>query len=145
MIKAGRDSTIPTTGFNQVIEDYPRRRESPSDYENPEFREKLMDILRRPFNLEEYRSLMQKAKYRHLMGGPEYSDGLKGKEVSNTYGKSPLDYHPDVQKRLRQCRKIARRLNILRGFIYWYERACQNGAFKPWLDKSCAAVTPSFR
>lgn len=28
------------------------------------------------------------------MGGPEYSDGLKGKEVSNTYGKSPLDYHP---------------------------------------------------
>lgn len=77
-----------------MIEDYPLSMEGPSDYENSEFREELMDILRRPFNLEEYRSLMQKAKYRHLMGGPEYSDGLKGKQVSNTYGKSPLDYHP---------------------------------------------------
>ncbi|KAL8132843.1 hypothetical protein AgCh_008356 [Apium graveolens] len=130
--------------FNaSVIEDYPLSMERPSDYENSEFREELMDILRRPFNLEEYKSLMQQAKYRHLMGGPEYSDGLKGKEVSNTYGKSPLDYHPDVQKRLRQCRRISRRLNILRGFIYWYGRACQIGAFKPWLDKSCAAVTPN--
>lgn len=77
-----------------MIEDYPLIRENPSDYENPEFREELMDILRRPYNLEEYKSLMQKAKYRHLMGGPEYSDGLKGKKESNTYGKSPLDYHP---------------------------------------------------
>lgn len=37
---------------------------------------------------------MQKAKYRHLKGGPEYSDGLKGKKATSTYGKSPLDYHP---------------------------------------------------
>lgn len=65
-----------------------------SHYKTSSFREELLVILKKPYNLEEYRSLMQKAKYRHLNWAPEYSDGLKGKDISNTYGKSPLDYHP---------------------------------------------------
>ncbi|KAL1827218.1 hypothetical protein ACET3Z_005630 [Daucus carota] len=135
-----------TKVFNDSdIEDSAVSMKPTSHYKTSSFREELLVILKKPYNLEEYRSLMQKAKYRHLNWAPEYSDGLKGKDVSNTYGKSPLDYHPDVQRRLRRCRRFSKRLNILRGFIYWYGRTCQDGAFKPWLDKSCLAVTPSPR
>ncbi|KAF7834105.1 uncharacterized protein G2W53_008964 [Senna tora] len=85
-----------------------------------EFREKLMEALKKPYCEKEYMELLQQSEQRKPV---QNNRNLRGRIIvyeENRAGKSLLDHHADVARRLDSARDDHRRaLNILRGFFYW--------------------------
>lgn len=64
-----------------------------SKMENPNFRKEVMDILRRPYNKEEYKKLRQDVKSRKPMEGHLELRGRTKRFHKDTMGKSYLDHY----------------------------------------------------
>lgn len=47
-------------------------------------------------------------------------------------GLSYLDHHPDLARRLKECLDISEKMILLRGFFFWLQHSCMEGAYKPW-------------
>ncbi|XP_051151086.1 uncharacterized protein LOC127265362 [Andrographis paniculata] len=107
-------------------------------------RQELMEVLNRPYNTEELESLWHNVKQRKPL--ERHLDLRNGREKSCSKridGRSYLDQHPDVKKKLSQCEDDKPAcLNILRGFFFWLKNAPHNPSFKPWLDAECLSIKP---
>ncbi|KAK4490147.1 hypothetical protein RD792_000804 [Penstemon davidsonii] len=107
-----------------------------------EFRQRLINILRKPYDREEYYRLLEdfetrKPELRHkdLRGGREISCPT-GQE-----GKSYLDRYPDLKGQLSELKNDKPRcLNLLRGFFFWLQNVFHDGAFIPWQDPECLSI-----
>lgn len=111
--------------------------------ENPKFRKEVMDILRRPYNKEEYKKLRQDVQSRKPIEGHLELRGRTKRFPKDTMGKSYLDHYFDLQRQLDTFKgDQPKKLNILRGFFYYLENMSDDGKFKPWLDESCLAIEP---
>ncbi|KAL2467235.1 hypothetical protein Adt_43086 [Abeliophyllum distichum] len=106
------------------------------------FRKKVMHVLRKPYDREEYNKLRQNIKVRkrvdrHL----ELRRGRERAYPKNETGKSYLDHYPDLRQALLRCRDDKPRcLNLMRGFFFWLQHLTREGAFEPWKDPQCLAV-----
>lgn len=114
---------------------------------DPSLKEKLMRILRQPYNQEEYKKLSEYVerekpicrsidlRYRSI------SSALDGKR------KSMLDDGPTSFRRKLQAAQNdrPRALNLLRMFSFWLKHVPNEEVFLPWLNDDCLKVLPSTR
>lgn len=100
-----------------------------------EFREKLKEILQKPYDRKECNRRMLEASCRK----PLEHDG----ERLDSDGKSYLDYYPDLAALVDQAQRDKPRiLNLLRGLFYYLQNLSHEGQFKPWLDSECLRILP---
>ncbi|KAL2537207.1 uncharacterized protein Fot_18598 [Forsythia ovata] len=82
------------------------------------FREQVINILRKPYNRQEYDELRRAVKARKT----EDSNGDLCTGRKRSLGKSYLDDYRDLHRMLKKFEKDRRKnLNILRGFFFWLE------------------------
>ncbi|XP_075484162.1 uncharacterized protein LOC142524205 isoform X2 [Primulina tabacum] len=107
------------------------------------FREELVTVLRKPYDKEEHKKLLQDIKIRK----PEdrHMDLRGGRERSCStakVGKSYMDCFPSLRKQLLKFQDDGPKcLNLIRGFFFWL----QEGSFEPWMDAECLAISPEVR
>nr|GME04397.1 uncharacterized protein LOC109185026 [Ipomoea batatas] len=108
------------------------------------FRKKIINILKRPYNQSEYVGLLKDVKVRKpILKNLELRDGRDMLYPTSKIGKSYLDHHKDLKKKLDEVRTDKhKRLNILRGFFFWLQNVTLVGVFKPWNDPTCLAIVP---
>ncbi|KAK4794109.1 hypothetical protein SAY86_012103 [Trapa natans] len=109
-----------------------------------EFRQKLLGILKMPYNAEEYKDLWQKVHYRSLLEiKKEMRGGRERTYTTNVAGLSYLDQYPDLAGKLSSVKgDQLRTLNLLRGFFFYLSNLPMEGVFRPWQDPSCLLILP---
>lgn len=114
---------------------------------DPSLKEKLMRILRQPYNQEEYDKLSEYVEQEkpicRLLP-------LRYRAVSSALDgvtKSVLDDVPSSFRRKLQAARNERprALNLLRMFRFWLEHVPNEDVFQPWLNDDCLEVLPSSR
>lgn len=104
------------------------------------FREQVMRILRKPYDLKEHQMLGQLILARKpIARNMDLRNGRDMTYSTNKDGKSYLDHHDDLRRKLQAAKTPHEDLNLLRGFFFWLQNLTQDGAFEPWLDASCLA------
>ncbi|XP_006340366.2 uncharacterized protein [Solanum tuberosum] len=104
--------------------------------EPSEFRKKVTDLLKKPYNPKEYKELWtyvndQKPVERNM---ESRRGGVKSYKTTKM-GKSYLEYYTDLKERLKEVGNNERKkLKIMRGFSFWLQNLTNAGAFKPWND-----------
>ncbi|XP_059630631.1 uncharacterized protein LOC132273659 [Cornus florida] len=118
----------------------------PRESKRSQFREKVMDILRKPFDQEEYEELLHNIKeLKPVERNIDLRSGPLSYHASNSF-KSYLDHFVDLKSKINEARFDRRKeLTLLRGFFYWLQNVTREGAFRPWLDSSCLEVMPGNR
>ncbi|CAH2067709.1 unnamed protein product [Thlaspi arvense] len=105
---------------------------------NSSFSKKLLEVLRKPFDKDEFLQRCHEASVKkQLTRSRQLRDGREIEyNVDNQSTPSYLDQYPDFYKKFRLCRygkDDPRALNLLRGFFFYFENIVLDGAFKPWL------------
>ncbi|KAB2618992.1 acidic repeat-containing protein-like [Pyrus ussuriensis x Pyrus communis] len=114
------------------------------DASHSQFRKGLMDILTRPYDYEEYRSLLKEATHRKPLG---HDRNLRNRTITcpveGKLAPSYLKQHIVLRRKITAARGDRPRvLNLLRGFFYWLKNVAQDESFCPWNDSSCLKVLP---
>ncbi|KAK8624122.1 hypothetical protein V6N13_065476 [Hibiscus sabdariffa] len=117
-----------------------------------QFREKLMDLVKIPYDQNEFESLWQEVTHkRPVQGSRELRRGISKLYSTNTDGKSYLDWYKEpveivypvlVRLTLADLKgKVdefgsdrCKVLHLLRGFFFWLKNTAHEGAFQPWMD-----------
>ncbi|MCD7461304.1 hypothetical protein HAX54_045860 [Datura stramonium] len=110
--------------------------------EQSEFRQKVMDLLKKPYNPTEYKELWTSVNTKKLVERNMESrrGGVKSYKTKKM-GKSYLDHFEDFKERLKQVDNDERKkLKIMRGFWFWLQNLTNGGAFKPWNDTEFLAL-----
>ncbi|KAI7730284.1 hypothetical protein M8C21_003026, partial [Ambrosia artemisiifolia] len=112
----------------------------------PSLKEKLMYILKHPYNEEEYKELSEYieqekpvCQLKPLRNGRTRAFAEAGRNISL------LNYGPQIfQEKLKAAKKDRpRALNLLRMFRFWLEHIPSKDAFQPWKDDNFLKVQPS--
>ncbi|KAF5481386.1 hypothetical protein F2P56_002042 [Juglans regia] len=116
---------------------------SPGSYGDSQFRKRLMEILRSPYDAKEYEYLLHEvSRRRQTERNRELRNGTKSYTLESV-AKSYLDQHHDFAREIISAEHDRRRvLNLLRGFFFWLQNLVQKGAFQPWKDSSCLNILP---
>ncbi|KAL4273834.1 hypothetical protein GQ457_13G021770 [Hibiscus cannabinus] len=101
-----------------------------------QFREKLMSLLKVPYNRQEFDDLWLKVtKRKPAQGVKESRRGKMRSYSTKPEGKSYLDWHKELRIKVEEYRDDPHKvLYLLRGFFFWLENTAHEGAFQPWLD-----------
>uniref|UniRef100_A0A0A8YJX5 Uncharacterized protein n=1 Tax=Arundo donax TaxID=35708 RepID=A0A0A8YJX5_ARUDO len=99
-----------------------------------EFKQKLMEVLNKPFNLAEYDDLLATATNRT----PVIKERRTRRRVVNypwkyEMSKSYFDCYPDLAD-LVERNSYPNRLALLRGFFFWLKNIGHEDQFRPWRD-----------
>ena len=122
-----------------VEEVNPSNNKKVVSYGQSQYRKRLFEQLDRPYDQEEYKSLLSRAykvkqKERHFETRRRVIENYSSKDVTESY----LETYPDLGKAIaKEAQKKPRILFLLRGFFFWIENCCHMGSFQPWQDKSC--------
>ncbi|KAA8546454.1 hypothetical protein F0562_002807 [Nyssa sinensis] len=115
---------------------------NPNKSNHSQFREKLISILRRPYDNNEYEELLEEINARKPMEGRRELRGGTKSYSADKCSKSYLDHHSDLRSKIDAQFDRRKVLNLLRGFFFWLKNLSHEGAFRPWLDTVCLAVMP---
>ncbi|KAK1407675.1 hypothetical protein QVD17_39297 [Tagetes erecta] len=146
---------IFTTQTNQdldvvILDNYPNCSEvndkQPTFAEKePSLREKLVHILKQPYNEKEHEELsdaieQKKPMSRHL--------DLRSRAISSAFGGAEKSLLDNISASFRWMYNAAQNdppkaLNLLRMFYFWLEHVPNEDAFAPWKDKQILKVRPS--
>ncbi|KAE8685721.1 Detected protein of unknown function [Hibiscus syriacus] len=101
-----------------------------------QFREKLMDLLKIPYNGKEFDNLWREVtKRKPVQGVKELRHGRMKSYSTKTKGKSYLDWYKELKIKVEEFREDRRKvLHLLRGFFFWLKNTAHAGAFQPWMD-----------
>ncbi|TYG78868.1 hypothetical protein ES288_D02G095600v1 [Gossypium darwinii] len=85
------------------------------------FREQLMDLLKTPYNREEFQNLWRDVTQRKpVQGVKDLRHGRMKSYSTKTVGKSYLDWYKDLRTTVDEFRPDTRKvLCLLRGFFFW--------------------------
>ncbi|KAF3447049.1 hypothetical protein FNV43_RR12229 [Rhamnella rubrinervis] len=110
---------------------------------NSRFREKLIEILKRPYNSIEYEDSLQEISCRRpIVRDRDLRSGTKSYK-SDYISESYLDWCTELSEKIHLARdNRLKTLNLLRGFFYWLQNVSGEGVFRPWLDPECLEVLP---
>ncbi|KAJ0923191.1 hypothetical protein HanPSC8_Chr05g0212861 [Helianthus annuus] len=109
-------------------------------------REKLMCILKHPYDEEEYKLLSEYIEKKKPVCRRRPLRNGRSREIPEAgVNKSVLNYGPErFQRMLDAARKDPpKALNLLRMFRFWLEHAPNDDAFQPWREKQFLKVRPS--
>ncbi|KAH7524567.1 hypothetical protein FEM48_Zijuj06G0133300 [Ziziphus jujuba var. spinosa] len=107
------------------------------------FRDKLMEILKMPYDPKEYKNLMKEVSCRKPIMRDRILRGVTKSYKSDSIAESYLQRCTELAEKIDLARgDRLRTLNLLRGFFYWLKNLSQEGAFRPWLDPICSEVLP---
>ncbi|KAM0042197.1 hypothetical protein Hdeb2414_s0011g00375261 [Helianthus debilis subsp. tardiflorus] len=112
----------------------------------PSLREKLMCILKHPYDEEEYKILSEYIEKKKPVCRRRPLRNGRSREIPEAgVNKSVLNYGPErFQLMLDAARKDPpKALNLLRMFRFWLEHAPNDDAFQPWREKQFLKVRPS--
>ncbi|CAN8260107.1 unnamed protein product [Cochlearia groenlandica] len=102
------------------------------------FKKELMDVLKKPYDEQELLMLSGRASVtRPVTRCRELRKGRESSYETDLMGKSYLEKFSefdDVYKLVEGDDEA--RLELLRGFFFYLENVCQDGAFKPWEKSS---------
>ncbi|XP_059315074.1 uncharacterized protein LOC132065616 [Lycium ferocissimum] len=110
--------------------------------EKSKFRQKVMDLLKKPYNTEEYKELWtyvndKKPVERNM----ETRRGGLSSYKTTKMGKSYLELYEDLKEKLKEFdNDESKKLKIMRGFTFWLQNVVHGGAFKPWNDREFLAL-----
>ncbi|XP_010474376.1 PREDICTED: uncharacterized protein LOC104753889 [Camelina sativa] len=110
----------------------------PDDLFNSSYSKRLMELLRNPYDEEEYLRLYTEASLkRPLTRSRQLRDGREIEyNVEDQLAPSYLEKYTDFNKIYHRYQKdLPRSLNLLRGFFFYLENIVLEGAFKPWLHE----------
>ncbi|ESQ27391.1 hypothetical protein EUTSA_v10018476mg [Eutrema salsugineum] len=112
----------------------------PDNILNSSFSKKLLEILRKPYDKNEFlQRCTEASRKRQLTRTRQLRDGKEIEyQVEDQLGPSYLEQYPDFNKKFRHCRygkDLPRALNLLRGFFFYLENIVLEGAFKPWVHE----------
>lgn len=108
-------------------------------YDDSQFRRRLLEHLERPYDQQEYESLLlelceKKKQERHFETRRRVVESYHTEGVTTPYHVM----YPDLTKAIAEESKNKRRiLFLLRGFFFYMKNVCHMGSFQPWLDESC--------
>ncbi|KAJ0971072.1 hypothetical protein J5N97_019031 [Dioscorea zingiberensis] len=95
------------------------------------FEDRLQDILKAPYDQNEYEELLKGAslrmpiiRYRQLR---HRSSPYPTKELGFSY----FDHYPDLADQIQQADRLEG-LKLLRGFFFWLKNVSHEGAYMPW-------------
>lgn len=116
-------------------------RIEPEDMFNSTFSKKLLEILRQPYDKNEFKQrLFEASQKKQLTRSRQLRDGREIEyNVDHQLGPSYFDRYPDFKRVFRRSRFAKddhRALNLLRGFFFYFENIVLEGAFKPWLHEA---------
>nr|VDD23447.1 unnamed protein product [Brassica oleracea] len=116
-------------------------RIEPEDMFNSKFSKKLLEILRQPYDKNEFKQrLFGASQKKQLTRSRQLRDGREIEyNVDHQLGPSYFDRYPDFKRVFRRSRCAKddhRALNLLRGFFFYFENIVLEGAFKPWLHEA---------
>ncbi|XP_045792464.1 uncharacterized protein LOC123887229 [Trifolium pratense] len=109
------------------------------DYDDSQFRTRLMERLNKPYDHEEYKNLISKLcdtnqKERHFKQRPRVVESYHSKGFTTPY----CETYPDITKAIAKVStEKPRVLFLLRGFFFWLENVSHMGSFQPWHDELC--------
>lgn len=120
---------------------YEEKTDSAFDYYGScEFKKKLMVILNKPYDQEEYEELWEKISERKPLERFKHLRNMSISYATNEEGSSYLDHYPDLAKQIWPA-DCHRRLILLRGFFFWLQNLCHEGAYMPWVSLGYETVT----
>ncbi|TVU15041.1 hypothetical protein EJB05_38541, partial [Eragrostis curvula] len=98
-----------------------------------DFKRKLVKVLKKPFNQEEYDEMFSMATDRT----PVIKERRTRRRVmyypwKHEMGKSYFDSHPDLANQFKGENSFPNRLALLRGFFFWLENVGHDKQFRPW-------------
>ncbi|KAJ0231668.1 T142 protein [Hirschfeldia incana] len=116
-------------------------RIEPEDMFNSTFSKKLLEILRQPYDKDEFKQrFLEVSQKKQLTRSRQLRDGREIEyNVDHQLGPSYLDRYPDFKRVFRTSRFAkdeSRALNLLRGFFFYFENIVLEGAFRPWLHEA---------
>ncbi|CAK9152039.1 unnamed protein product [Ilex paraguariensis] len=148
----GNDTPFGTSrGFDaSMLEDDCKFLGNHCRNDHSQFRDKLMDILRKPYDKHEFDELWRDLRARLPM---ERSRVLRGRTTSysaDKCGKSYLDHHSDLKKKIKAFQHDrSKLLNIFRGFFYWLTAFGCASIIQNMLNRkdmvSCITITFAFK
>ncbi|KAG0587227.1 hypothetical protein KC19_2G150000 [Ceratodon purpureus] len=109
-----------------------RGLECPSDPQGTEYRTKLKFALAQPFDAKELEILEESAKCRKPVQKLRQMRGRIVDVITEDEGFSYLDHHEDFALKLEEAESPPLKLALLRGFFFWLQHSCMEGAFRPW-------------
>ncbi|XP_058724632.1 uncharacterized protein LOC131596090 [Vicia villosa] len=121
---------------------HPKDNMQTTSFHHSQFRKRLLEYLDRPYDHEEYKSLLvqayeRKEKERHL----ETRRGVIKSYHTVGVSKSYLQVHPDLAKAIAmESKEKPRVLFLLRGLFFWLENLSHEGQFQPWRDEACLEI-----
>ncbi|XP_038899188.1 uncharacterized protein LOC120086550 [Benincasa hispida] len=142
--KQSRDSFGRTYSYSTMDVDSGKCLQSPGIRNGSNFRERLMKVLKRPYDQREYDYYLyevscRKPQVRHR----ELRRRVLKAYTVETYGKSYLHIYSELATKIQEVQyDRLRTLNLLRGFFYWLQNLSHEDAFRPWMDPSCLDVLP---
>lgn len=137
----------PFVASKEFITSSVEHMEQPSTRYHSSFKDRLMAVLKKPYNEMEYKRLMSEIKKRRPKNG-RHRD-LRGDASLRSYptdehNESYLEKHADLKvKMMEATMNRPKQLNLLRGFFFWLQNLAHDGAFPPWKDPMCLKVNLS--
>ncbi|ESQ34642.1 hypothetical protein EUTSA_v10007934mg [Eutrema salsugineum] len=115
------------------------------DQTNSWFKKEIMNVLKQPYNEEEFNELYNEASV--CRASTRCLELRDGRDLSYTptdkTRPSYLDMYPKLQREVEYLREKDRRhraLNLLRGFIFYLKNVARHDAFKPWRNRECMKI-----
>uniref|UniRef100_A0A1D1YKR8 Phosphate acyltransferase n=1 Tax=Anthurium amnicola TaxID=1678845 RepID=A0A1D1YKR8_9ARAE len=98
-----------------------------------QFKRQLNAILNQSFDQNEYERLLKAATDRKPLNKQKHLRSMSISYATNLEGMSYLDHQPDLAEKLQSV-EPHKGLELLRGFFFWLQNLCHEGAFMPWLS-----------
>lgn len=106
--------------------------ECPSDPRGVDYRTKLKSALGQAFTVSELELLSNLVRCRKPIQKLRQMRGRTVDVVTEDEGLSYLDHHQDFAAKLEEAQSPPVKLALLRGFFFWLQHSCMEGAFRPW-------------
>ncbi|KAL5216064.1 hypothetical protein ABZP36_007465 [Zizania latifolia] len=105
-----------------------------NEREESDFKQRLMHVLSKPFNQEEYDKLFVMATIHNpITKERRMRCGVKYYHSEHEKSKSYFDRYPELAKQVEET-SYPNQLALLRGFFFWLENIGQEDQFRPWRD-----------
>ncbi|KAM0947330.1 hypothetical protein DsansV1_C08g0085041 [Dioscorea sansibarensis] len=105
------------------------------NYKSDDFKRKLMIVLNKPYNHNEYQMLLREAAERKPLCKMKNLRSITISYATEQSSNSYLDYYPDLAKQIESANS-EKALVLLRGFFFWLKNLCHEGAYRPWSHHS---------
>ncbi|EOY16456.1 Uncharacterized protein TCM_035219 isoform 1 [Theobroma cacao] len=132
--EGGYTPFVPAKSYQSLTGD--ESWEGIKNFSLSQFREKLMNLLKKPYDQEEFDYLWREVTYKKpVQGVRDLRNGRMKAYSTKTDGKSYLDWYKKLKMKIDEFRCDRHKiLCLLRGFFFWLENTAHEGSFQPWLD-----------